>query len=149
VPTLPGAQPGQIRGGLLIPPGAASDNPSMAFVHADSEPDAAPDSDDALVLLDSVHEELCAVVAGMMGAARGCPPPRSHASFLAMGGSETEAAELAQMVNALFTLDLPADVILRSPTPDALARTIGTAWFDGGGKSADLRELIAAIADAG
>lgn len=120
----------------------------MAFVHADREPDTAPDSDDALVPLDSVHEELCAVVAGMMGAARGGPPPRSHASFLAMGGTETEAAELAQMMNALFTLDLPADVILRSPTPDALSRTIATAWFDGGGTAAHLLQLIAAIADA-
>jgi hypothetical protein len=120
----------------------------MAFVHADREPDAAPDSDDALVLLDTVHEALCEVVAEMMGAARGCPPPRSHASFIALGGSEAQAAELAQMVNALFALDLPDDVIMRSPTPDALARTIATAWFDGAGTAADLLELIGAIADA-
>jgi hypothetical protein len=121
----------------------------MAHVHADREQDAARrGSDDALVLLDTVHEALCRVVAEMMGAARGCPPLRSHASFLAVGGSEAQAAELAQMVNALFTLDLPADAIMRSPTPDALARTIASAWFDGDGTAGDLIELIEAITDA-
>ncbi|MEA2454301.1 MAG: hypothetical protein QOI45_563 [Thermoleophilaceae bacterium] len=113
----------------------------MAYVHADREPDA-------LAVLDSLHEALGEVVAEMMGAARGCPPPRSHASFLALGGSEAQAAELAQMVNALFGLSLPDDIIMRSPTPDALARTIASAWFDGNGTAADLRELIEAIADA-
>ncbi len=120
----------------------------MAYVHADRGPDTAPGSDDALVLLDTVHETLCGLVAEMMGAAGGCPPPREHLSFLAVGGTEAQAAELAQMVNALFALNLPADVLLRSPTPDALARTIAAAWFDGHGTAADLIELLGAIADA-
>jgi hypothetical protein len=121
----------------------------MAHVHADRGQDAATrGSDDALALLEAVHAALCALLAEMMGAACGCPPPRSHASFLAVGGSEAQAAELAQMVNALFGLDLPADIIMRSPTPDALARTIAIAWFDGDGTAADLIELIEAIVDA-
>jgi hypothetical protein len=121
----------------------------MAFVHADRGQDAAArGSDDALLLLDTVHVALSEVVAEMMGAACGRPPPHSHASFPAIGGSEAQAAELAQMVNALFGLDLPADIIMRSPTPDALARTIAGAWFDGAGTAADLIELIEAIADA-
>ena len=105
-------------------------------------------STDALGLLETVHDALCELVAGMMGATRGSPPPRAHLSFFALGGTEPQAAELAQMVNALFGLTLPADIILRSPTPDALARTIETAWFDGEGTAADLLDLIGAIADA-
>ena len=48
------------------------------------------------------------------------------------------------MVNALFGLDLPADAVLRSPTPDSLARTIESSW---GASPADLVALVAAIAD--
>jgi hypothetical protein len=100
-----------------------------------------------LALLDTVHDELTGVVAGMMGAACGYAPPRPHLSFLAIGGSDAQAAELIDTVNAVFGLDLPADTIRRSPTPDALARTIAVAWFAGEGTAADLFELIAAIAD--
>ena len=124
-----GRQPGQIRGARLISAPALSDNPTMAVV-------------------DSVHASLCEVVAEMMSAACGRAFPRSHLSFLALGGTETQAAELAQMVNALFGLSLPPDTIMRSPTPDALARTIAIAWFDGGGTAAGLLELIDALADA-
>jgi hypothetical protein len=147
-PTPPAAR-GQIGAAGLIPAPAASDNETMAFGDAGRGREAAPRAaDDALVVLDTVHVALCGLVAEMMGAARGCPAPRSHASFLAIGGSEAEAAELAQMVNALFGLSLPADAVMRSPTPDALARTIASAWFDGDGSAADLIELIEAIADA-
>jgi hypothetical protein len=75
----------------------------------------------------------------------GRPIPRAHLSFLALGATEAQAIELTQMVNALFGLDLPPDTALRSPTPDALARTIETAWY---GSTADLVELVDAIADA-
>ena len=108
----------------------------------------APDDNSGMAVVDSAHASLCEVVAELMAEVRGGAPPRSHLSFLALGGTEAQAAELAQMINALFGLDLPADIILRSPTPDALARTIGTAWFDGGGTAADLAELIEAIRDA-
>ena len=101
-----------------------------------------------LALLDTVHDELCGLVAGMMGAACGDAPPRPHLSFLAIGGTEEQAAELTRSVNAVFGLSLPADTIRRSPTPDALARTIAVAWFAADGSAADLIDLIAAIADA-
>ncbi|MEA2333165.1 MAG: hypothetical protein QOH58_3303 [Thermoleophilaceae bacterium] len=117
-------------------------------VRADRGSRAASAPDDALALLDTVHEALCGLVAGMMGAACGYAPPRPHLSFLAIGGTDSQAAELSQMVNAVFGLDLPPDIILRSPTPDALARTIAVAWFDADGTAVDLMDLIAAIADA-
>jgi hypothetical protein len=98
-----------------------------------------------MVVIDTVHQSLSGLVAGMMGEACGRPAPRPHSSFFALGGTEAQAAELSKMVNALFALDLPVDAILRSPTPDALARTIGTAWD---GTPEDLVELIRAIADA-
>jgi len=101
-----------------------------------------------MATVDTVQEELCDLLAGMMGTATGHGRPRPHASFLAMGGTEAQAAELTQMVNTLFGLDLPTDTLLRSPTPDALARTVATAWFDAAGSAAGLVELIQAIADA-
>jgi hypothetical protein len=51
------------------------------------------------------------------------------------------------MLNTLFGLHLPADALVRSPTPDALAYCIEDAWFDAGGTSDDLVERIAALAD--
>jgi len=96
-------------------------------------------------VVDTVHQSLSELVAGMMGEACGRPAPRPHSSFFALGGTEPEAADLTRMVNALFALDLPADAIMRSPTPDALARTIETAWD---GTASDLIALIGAIADA-
>jgi hypothetical protein len=111
----------------------------MAFAHADREPDAAPP--------DAVHGVLCELVAGMMGDACGHEPRHPHLSFFAMGGTEAQAAELAKMVNALFGLDLRGDSVFRSPTPDALARTIESAWSEGGGRAPDLVELIDVIAD--
>jgi Phosphopantetheine attachment site len=98
-----------------------------------------------MATVDSVHEELCHLLAGMMGTAAGHAPPRPHASFMALGGSEAAAAELTRMVNALFGLDLPEDTALRSPTPDALARTIEIGF---GGSASELVDLIDAIADA-
>ena len=101
-----------------------------------------------MATVDLVQAELCELLAGMMGTATGHAPPRPHASFMAMGGDEAQAADLILMVNALFGLDLPADTLMRSPTPDALSRTVATAWLDGGGSTAGLVDLIKAIADA-
>jgi hypothetical protein len=95
--------------------------------------------------VDSLHEQLCRLVAELMEHAAGRPVPRAHVSFLALGATEGQAHELASMVNALFGLELPEDVALRSPTPDALARTIESTWE---GDPADLGELIGAIEDA-
>jgi Phosphopantetheine attachment site len=99
-----------------------------------------------MAVVDRVHEQLCELLAEMMSDACGRPVARPHLSFLALGGTDAQAAELARMVNALFGLDLPADIIMRSPTPDALARTIETSWY---GDVGDLIQLIEALADAG
>ena len=102
-----------------------------------------------MAVVDSVHTRLADLIAAMMGAVTGRPAPRPHLSFLALGGGEAEAEELASTVNAVFGLDLTADTVLRSPTPDALARTIADGWFDGGGSARDLVELVVALAEAG
>jgi hypothetical protein len=101
-----------------------------------------------MATVDSVHEELCDLLAGMMGGATGHAPPRPHASFMALGGSEAQAAELSGMVSALFGLDLPGDTLMRSPTPDALARTIENGWYEGGGTAAALIDLVQTLANA-
>jgi hypothetical protein len=98
-----------------------------------------------MAVVDTVHASLCELVAEMMSAACGRAFPRDHVSFLALGGTEAQASELTQAINALFGLDLPADTVMRSPTPDALARTIESSWR---ASPADLVALVAAIADA-
>ena len=98
-----------------------------------------------MAVVDS-HARLADVVAGMMGAVCGRPAPRAHLSFLALGAGEAEATELAQTVNTVFGLSLSGETVLRSPTPDALARTIESAW---GASPSELMDLIEALADAG
>lgn len=98
-----------------------------------------------MATVDSVHASLCELVAELMSAACGKAFPRAHLSFLALGGSEDQAAELTDMINALFGLDLPADTVMRSPTPDALARTIESSWH---ASPSDLADLTRAIAEA-
>jgi hypothetical protein len=98
-----------------------------------------------MAVVDS-HTRLADLLAGMMGAVCGRPAPRAHLSFLALGAGEAEAGELAQTINAVFGLSLSADTVMRSPTPDALARTIESSW---GGGPADLLELVEALAAAG
>lgn len=98
-----------------------------------------------MAAVDSIHASLCDLVAEMMSTACGRALPRAHLSFLALGGTEGQAYELSRAINALFGLQLPADTVMRSPTPDALARTIESSWP---GSAPDLVALIAAIADA-
>ena len=98
-----------------------------------------------MAAVDSIHSPLCELIAEMMSTACGRALPRAHLSFLALGGTEAQASELTQAINALFGLDLPADTVMRSPTPDALARTIESSWP---GSATDLVALIAVIADA-
>ena len=93
------------------------------------------------------HTALRDFAADMMSAATGRSAPAPHVSFFAMGGSNAQALELRQMLNALFGLELPADALVRSPTPDALAHAVESAWFDGGGSADELLERIAALAD--
>jgi hypothetical protein len=103
--------------------------------------------DSRAALLGTIHESLSGLVADMMGSATGRSAPAPHVSFLAVGAREPHALELIQVLNAVFGLDLAADTVLRSPTPDALARSIETAWFESGGSAADLAERIAALTD--
>jgi Phosphopantetheine attachment site len=98
-----------------------------------------------MALVETVHSRLCVLLGEMMEGVCGRPIPRAHLSFFALGATEDQAAELTQMVNALFGLDLPEDTALRSPTPDALARTIEIGF---GGSASELVDLIDAIADA-
>jgi Phosphopantetheine attachment site len=98
-----------------------------------------------MAVVDSVHASLCELVGEMMSTACGRALPRAHLSFLALGGTEAQAYELSRAINALFGLDLPADSVMRSPTPDALARTIESSWR---GSPSDLVALIAVIGDA-
>lgn len=104
-------------------------------------------ADSGAALLGTIHESLSRLLADMMGSAAGRSAPAPHVSFFALGVREPEALELIQIVNAVFGLDLPADTVLRSPTPDSLARGIETAWFEGGGGAGDLAERIAALND--
>jgi hypothetical protein len=98
-----------------------------------------------MAVVDSVHASLCDLVAEMMSTVCGRAFPRAHVSFLAVGGTEAQGSELTRMINALFGLDLPADTVMRSPTPDALARTIESSWP---ASPSDLAELTRAIAEA-
>jgi len=82
----------------------------------------------------------------MMGAVCRRPAPRAHLSFLALGAGEREAAELAQTINAVFGLNLTADTVMCSPTPDALARTVESSW---GSSAGELLDLVEALAIAG
>jgi hypothetical protein len=104
-------------------------------------------ADSGAALLGTIHESLSGLLADMMGSAAGRSAPAPHVSFFALGVREPQALELVEIVNAIFGLDLPADTVLRSPTPDSLARSVETAWFDAGGSAADLAERIAALGD--
>jgi hypothetical protein len=98
-----------------------------------------------MAVVDSLHARLADLIAGMMGTICERPAPRAHLSFMALGGAEPEAAELARTVNAVFGLSLTGEMIMRSPTPDALARTIESSW---GASPTDLIELVDALAEA-
>ena len=104
-------------------------------------------ADSGAALLDTIHESLSRLLADMMGSAAGRSAPAPHVSFFALGVREPQALELVGIVNAVFGLDLPSDTVLRSPTPDSLARSVETAWFDADGSPADLAERIAALGD--
>jgi hypothetical protein len=62
-------------------------------------------------------------------------------------GLDAGAHELTAMLNALFGIDLSADAVLSSPTPDAVARSIETAWFDAGGSMEELTQRLTALTD--
>jgi Phosphopantetheine attachment site len=103
--------------------------------------------DPGAALLDTIHESLRELISGMMGAMTGRSSPAPHVSFMALGGSDAQALELIQIVNTVFALDLPSDTVLRSPTPDSLARSVETAWFEGDGGVEELAERLLALGD--
>jgi phosphopantetheine binding protein len=117
----------------------------MAHAFTGREPERTADVD--IALMDSVLSSLSELVAALMGAACSTAPPRPHLSFLALGGTEQQADEVSRMVNALFGLTISGGEVMRSPTPDSLARTIAIAWFEADGTVTDLLELMAVIAD--
>jgi hypothetical protein len=104
-------------------------------------------ADSGAALLGAIHESLSELLADMMGSSAGRSAPSPHVSFFALGVGEPQALELIQIVNAVFGLGLAADTVLRSPTPDSLARSVETAWFDADGSAAELAERIAALSD--
>jgi len=104
-------------------------------------------ADSGVALLGTIHESLSGLLAEMMGSVAGRSAPAPHVSFFALGMREPHALELIQIVNAVFGLGLPADTVLRSPTPDSLARSIEIAWFESGANADDLAERIAALSD--
>jgi hypothetical protein len=104
--------------------------------------------DRAAYALGTVHEDLSGLVASMMGAATGRSAPAPHVSFFVIGGRQPQAVELVTMLNAVFNLDLRDDAVVRSPTPDSLARTIAAAWFEADGSVEDLVDRLAVIGDA-
>jgi Phosphopantetheine attachment site len=104
-------------------------------------------ADSGAAAVGAVHASLSRLVAEMMASATGRSVPAPHVSFFALGASDAQALELVEVVNAVFGLTLPADTVLRSPTPDALARGIENAWNEGGGSDAELAERVAALAD--
>jgi hypothetical protein len=104
-------------------------------------------ADPAAALVDATHDALRELIAGMMGAATGRSSPAPHVSFLALGGSEAQALELAEILSAVFGLDLAADMVMRSPTPDALARCVAAAWHEGGGSVEELADRLTALVD--
>jgi Phosphopantetheine attachment site len=119
----------------------------MGFPRADREPQAGDAGDPAVALLDAVHDALRGLLSGMLGAVAGSSPPAPHVSLFAIGGGQDQAVELAAMLSAVFGLDLPGDTVVRSPTPDSLARSVTTAWFEDGNSLEDLVERLTALAE--
>jgi hypothetical protein len=103
--------------------------------------------DSGAALAGATHDALRELIAGMMGAATGRSSPAPHVSLFALGATDAQALELAEILSAVFGLDLDADTVMRSPTPDALARSVETAWYEGGGSAAELADRLSALVD--
>ena len=104
-------------------------------------------ADPGTARLDTIHASLTRLISGLMGAATERSGPAPHVSFFALGAGNAQALELVQILNAVFGLDLPSDTVLRSPTPDALARGIEAAWFEADGSADELAERLLALTD--
>jgi hypothetical protein len=84
--------------------------------------------------LETTHTRLRALLADMIGP-------------IALGDDVEAAAELAEMVHAVFGVELSVETILSSPKPAGLASSIEEAWFDSGGSAAELAERVAALTE--
>jgi hypothetical protein len=84
--------------------------------------------------LDTIHARLRALLADMIGP-------------IAVGEDGETAAELAEMVRAVFGVELSVETILSSPKPAGLASAIEAAWFDGGGTAEELGERVAGLTE--
>jgi hypothetical protein len=125
---------GQVSGTPLSPAARPSDKAPM---HADR----------GAAALETIHEPLRDLIAGLMASTTQRSKPSAHVSFLALGGGNAQAFELVQVLNAVFGIDLPSDAVLTSPTPDALARSVEIAWSEGEGTAEELAERLAALTD--
>jgi hypothetical protein len=83
---------------------------------------------------EMVHSSLRALLAEMIGP-------------IALGEDGETAAELAEMVRAVFGVDLAVETILSSPKPAGLASAIEDAWFAAGGTMEELRERVEALTE--
>lgn len=84
--------------------------------------------------LETVHTDLRAVLAEMIGP-------------VALGEDPQAAAELAEMVGAVFGVELDVETILSCPKPAGLAGAIEDAWFDAGGTAEELGDRVAALTE--
>ena len=84
--------------------------------------------------LDTVHTGLRALLAEMIGP-------------IALGEDRDAAAELAEMVHAVFGVELSVETILASPKAGGLATAIEEAWLDSGGTAEELGDRVAALTE--
>jgi len=84
--------------------------------------------------LEAVHAALRGLLAEMIGP-------------IAIRGDAQAAAELIEMLSAVFGVDLDSDTVTCFPSPDAVARSIETAWYDAGGSVEELADRLSALAD--
>lgn len=82
----------------------------------------------------AVHAALRSLLADMIGP-------------VALGGDPEAAAELAEMVHAVFGVELEVETILGSPKPAGLAEAIEGAWFEAGGTAEELGDRVAALTE--
>jgi|Tabmets5t2r1_1033131.scaffolds.fasta_scaffold31929_2 hypothetical protein len=82
-------------------------------------------------------------------------PPEVHTALrgllaemigpIAIRGDAEAAAELTDMLRAVFGVDLTAEQVLGSPSPGGLADAIEAAWFEAGGTAEELSERLSAL----
>jgi hypothetical protein len=82
--------------------------------------------------LEAVHTALRGLLAEMIGP-------------IAIRGDAEAAAELTDMLRAVFGVHLNVENVLGSPSPGELASVIETAWFEAGGTADELSDRLSAL----